>query len=162
MSPGCSVSLEFHSGSTCPTFWPPPRFIDYFFGPLVGGCGCFVLGAFRSRAARYGVAAFGPGPFVLGVGVSSPWGIDKHAALPEGYVLLKRKKAFAKGRSIIGYHSFILKKLLIAASQAIVLMINSVWYRDWDNSPLPAYGKPFMAFFKVLMILFIWLRSMTI
>ena len=49
-----------------------------------------------------------------------PWGIDKHAALPEGYILLKRKKAFAKGRSIIGYHSFILKKLLIAASQAIV------------------------------------------
>ena len=41
------------------------------------------------------------------------WGIDKHAALPEGYVLLKRKKAFATGRSIIGYHSFVLKKLLI-------------------------------------------------
>ena len=50
-------------------------------------------------------------------------------------------KAFAKGRSIIGYHSFILKKLLIAASQAIVLMINSVWYRGLGQLTTPCIWK---------------------
>ena len=55
------------------------------------------------------------------------WGINANGTLPVGFVFLKRKKSFLKGRTIISYSNSCIKELLKAASQAILLMIRLVW-----------------------------------
>ena len=55
------------------------------------------------------------------------WGINPSGTLPVGFVFLKRKKEFLKGRTIISYSNSCIKELLKAASQAILLMIRLVW-----------------------------------
>ena len=55
------------------------------------------------------------------------WGINPKGTLPVGFVFLKRKKEFLKGRTIISYSNSCIKDLLKAASQVILLMIRLVW-----------------------------------
>ena len=43
-----------------------------------------------------------------------PWGFRKGALLPYGFVFLKRKKQWAKGRTLISYHKSYQAKLLKA------------------------------------------------
>ena len=49
------------------------------------------------------------------------WGINPSGTLPVGFVFLKRKKEFLKGRTIISYSNSCIKKLLI------LLMVRLVW-----------------------------------
>ena len=56
-----------------------------------------------------------------------PWGVDSSGSLPVGFVLLKRKKMFRKGRTIVSCLHSPLRKLLAAAAYAIQLMLNTVW-----------------------------------
>ena len=58
------------------------------------------------------------------------WGINAKGTLPVGFVFLKRKKEFLKGRTIISYSNSCIKELLKAASQAILLMIRLVLARS--------------------------------
>ena len=55
------------------------------------------------------------------------WGISPSGTLPVGFIFLKRKKEFLKGRTIISYSNSCIKELLKAAAQAILLMIRLVW-----------------------------------
>ena len=48
-----------------------------------------------------------------------PWGVDASGSLPVGFVLLKRKKMFRQGRTIVSYLHAPLRKLLAGAAYAI-------------------------------------------
>ena len=52
-----------------------------------------------------------------------PWGVDASGSLPVGFVLLKRKKMFRKGRTIVSYLRAPLRKMLAGAAYAIQLML---------------------------------------
>ena len=56
-----------------------------------------------------------------------PWGIDKNASLPYGYVLLKAKKQFLSGRTIVAYKGSMLAKLLTGTAIALKLILQTTW-----------------------------------
>ena len=56
-----------------------------------------------------------------------PRGVDSSGSLPVGFVLLKRKKLFRKGRTIVSYLHAPLRRLLAGAAYAIQLMLCTVW-----------------------------------
>ena len=68
-----------------------------------------------------------------------PWGVDCSGSLPVGFVLLKRKKMFRKGRTIVSYLHAPLRRLLAAAAYAIQLMLSSVW--DGLDLSMPAIWR---------------------
>ena len=55
------------------------------------------------------------------------WGVSPNASLPTGFVFLKRKKHFRKGRTIISYFHAGLRRLLMATAQCISAMIFQAW-----------------------------------
>ena len=55
------------------------------------------------------------------------WSFSKSALLPRGTVFLKRKKQFAKGRTIISYSQSLRSKLLEMASVALTLMAKTLY-----------------------------------
>ena len=77
-----------------------------------------------------------------------PWSINPKGKLPNGFVFLKRKKQFAKGRTIISYCATPFCQLLKAASHAIVLMINTAWDRAFGLEPTPVIWNRLHEFFK--------------
>ena len=57
-----------------------------------------------------------------------PWGVDASGSLPVytvGFVLLKRKKMFRKGRTIVSYLHAPLRKLPAGAAYAMQLMLRT-------------------------------------
>ena len=62
-----------------------------------------------------------------------PRGVDSSGSLPVGFVLLKRRKMFRKGRTIVSYLHSPVRKLLAAAAYAIQLMLNTVWNLEWPR-----------------------------
>ena len=56
-----------------------------------------------------------------------PWGVDTSGSLPVGFVLLKRKKMFRKGRNIVSYLHAPLRRLLAGAAYAMRLMLCTLW-----------------------------------
>eukprot|EP00439_Symbiodinium_sp_Y106_P071233 s3851_g12.t1 len=56
-----------------------------------------------------------------------PWGVDASGSLPVGFALLKRKKMFRKGRTIVPYLHAPLRKMLAGAAYAIQLMLRTSW-----------------------------------
>ena len=69
------------------------------------------------------------------------WGINAKGTLLVGFVFLKRKKEFSKGRTIISYSNSCIKELLKAASQAILLMIRLVWPEAMGLAATPQLWK---------------------
>ena len=55
------------------------------------------------------------------------WGLDTSASLPYGHVLLKRKKQFLVGRTIVAYRGTILAKLLTGAALVLKQLLTTVW-----------------------------------
>ena len=55
------------------------------------------------------------------------WGVSPNASLPTGFVFLKGKKHFRKGRTIISYFHAGLRRLLMATAQGISAMIFQAW-----------------------------------
>ena len=53
--------------------------------------------------------------------------VDASGSLPVGFVLLKRKKMFRKGRTIVSYLHAPLRKMLAGAAYAIQLMLRTSW-----------------------------------
>ena len=68
-----------------------------------------------------------------------PWGIDRKGSLPVGFVLLKRKKLFLKGRTIVSYLRAPIRRFLNATAYVIQLMVRTVWPSIEDS--LPAIWK---------------------
>ena len=76
------------------------------------------------------------------------WGINANGTLPVGFVFLKRKKSFLKGRTIISYSDSCIKDLLKAASQAILLMIRLVWPEAMGMATTPQLWKSLHEFLQ--------------
>ena len=74
------------------------------------------------------------------------WGISPSGTLPVGFIFLKRKKEFLKGRTIISYSSSCIKELLKAAAQAILLMIRLVWPEAMGLATTPQLWKSLHGF----------------
>ena len=74
------------------------------------------------------------------------WGINPSGTLPVGFIFLKRKKEFLKGRTIISYSNSCIKELLKAASQAILLMIRLVWPEAMGLATTPQLWKNMHSF----------------
>ena len=55
------------------------------------------------------------------------WGIRKKAGLPYGFIFLKRKKQWQKGRTLISYFQSFQGKLLKAVSKALGSMLQQQW-----------------------------------
>ena len=83
------------------------------------------------------------------------WGINPSGTLPVGCVFLKRKKEFLKGRTIISYSNSCIKKLLIAAAQAILLMVRLVWPQAMGLATTPQLWRSMHEFYVELIQLFI-------
>ena len=75
-----------------------------------------------------------------------PWGVDLSGSLPVGFVLLKRKKLFRQGRTIVSYLHAPLRRLLAGAAYAIQLMLCTVW-QGLDLS-IPAIWRQVHQFFQ--------------
>ena len=65
------------------------------------------------------------------------WGLDTSASLPYGYVLLKRKKQFLVGRTIVAYRGTILAKLLTGAALVLKRLLTTVWGFSFGGSATP-------------------------
>ena len=76
------------------------------------------------------------------------WGINANGTLPVGFVFLKRKKSFLKGRTIVSYSDSCIKDLLKAASQAILLMIRLVWPEAMGMATTPQLWKSLHEFLQ--------------
>ena len=74
------------------------------------------------------------------------WGINPSGTLPVGFIFLKRKKEFLKGRTIISYSNSCIKELLKVASQAILLMIRLVWPEAMGLATTPQLWKSMHSF----------------
>lgn len=55
------------------------------------------------------------------------WGINWGAHLPQGFIFLKKKKQFQKGRTIISYEGSTFALLLKFAATALEAMLTQVW-----------------------------------
>ena len=76
------------------------------------------------------------------------WGINPSGTLPVGFVFLKRKKEFLKGRTIISYSNSCIKKLLIAAAQAILLMVRLIWPEAMGLATTPQLWRSLHEFLR--------------
>ena len=65
------------------------------------------------------------------------WGLDTSASLPYGHVLLKRKKQFLVGRTIVAYRGTILAKLLTGAALVLKQLLTTVWGFSFGGSATP-------------------------
>ena len=65
------------------------------------------------------------------------WGLDTSASLPYGYVLLKRKKQFLVGRTIVAYRGTILAKLLTGAALVLKQLLTTGWGFSFGGSATP-------------------------
>ena len=65
------------------------------------------------------------------------WGIRNDCQLPFGFVLLKRKKSFEKGRSIISCRRSVMEDLLRGTAAALQLMVRTVWPEALGLESLP-------------------------
>ena len=73
--------------------------------------------------------------------------IDANARLPQGFVFLKQKKEFRKGRSVIAYNGTVTEKLQRGATSAIQEMIHTCFPSHFGSQPLPLIWDKLHKFF---------------
>ena len=69
------------------------------------------------------------------------WGINTQSTLPQGFVFLKQKKSWAKGRTIISYKNSTLARLLKAVAIALDTMVKQTWPSAPGNASTPELWK---------------------
>ena len=69
------------------------------------------------------------------------WSFCKSASLPRGTVFLKRKKQFAKGRTIISYAQSLCSKLLEMASIVLTVMAKTLYSDSPGMQSMPQLWK---------------------
>ena len=69
------------------------------------------------------------------------WGINTQSTLPQGFVFLKQKKQWAKGRTIISYRNSTLARLLKAVAIALDTMVRQTWPSAPGNASTPELWK---------------------
>ena len=75
------------------------------------------------------------------------WGINASGRLPQGFVFLKEKKEFRKGRSVIAYNGTITEKLQRGTASAIEQMIHTCFPSHFGSLPLPMIWEKLHQFF---------------
>ena len=65
------------------------------------------------------------------------WGIRKDAKLPTGFVFLKRKKQFLKGRTLISYFRSYYAVLMQVTAQTIDSMCVQLWPQTFGQLSVP-------------------------
>ena len=74
--------------------------------------------------------------------------VDFSKDLPCGYIVMKRKKQWNKGRTIVAYGSTCIGKLLKLAALAIQELLNSTWPSHFGNRLAPTIWKDIHRFFE--------------
>ncbi|CAE7402099.1 unnamed protein product [Symbiodinium sp. CCMP2592] len=74
------------------------------------------------------------------------WAFTEAAPLPQGTVFLKRKKQFAKGRTIISYSNSLCSKLLQLTSIALTLMVKTLFADSPGMQSMPQLWKSLHAY----------------
>ena len=73
--------------------------------------------------------------------------VDFSKALPYGYIMMKRKKQWNKGRTIVAYGSTCIGKILKLAALAIQELLNSTWPCHFGNRLTPGIWRDIHQFF---------------
>ena len=76
------------------------------------------------------------------------WGINWGAHLPQGFIFLKGKKQYKKGRTIISYKGSTYAKLLKYAATALEAMLKQVWPQSLGQYSTPEIWKAIHQFFQ--------------
>ncbi|CAE7203288.1 unnamed protein product [Symbiodinium sp. CCMP2592] len=74
------------------------------------------------------------------------WAFKETAPLPQGTVFLKRKKQFAKGRTIISYSNSLCSKLLELTSIALTLMVKTLFADSPGMQSMPQLWRSLHAY----------------
>ena len=69
------------------------------------------------------------------------WGINTSSTLPHGFVHLKRKKMFNKGRTLISYFGSRYGKLMQATARTLDTMCVMLWPQEAGQLSVPAIWK---------------------
>ena len=78
--------------------------------------------------------------------------VDFKKDLPYGYIMMKRKKQWTKGRTIVAYGSTCIGKLLKLAALAIQELLNSTWPSHFGNRLTPTIWKDIHRFFETTVL----------
>ena len=75
------------------------------------------------------------------------WGINKKSSLPYGFVFLKRKKQFLKGRTLISYYNRRFARLLQVTARTIDAMVLQLWPQTMGQLAVPQIWTRIHSFF---------------
>ena len=78
------------------------------------------------------------------------WGINWGATLPQGFIFLKMKKQFKKGRTIISYKGSTYANLLKYAANALEAMLKQVWPQSLGQYSIPEIWKATHMYFQTV------------
>ena len=76
------------------------------------------------------------------------WGINWGASLPQGFIFLKAKKQYKKGRTIISYKGSTYATLLKFAANALEAMLKQVWPQSLGQYSTPEIWKATHRYFQ--------------
>ena len=77
------------------------------------------------------------------------WGIRKDATLPTGFVFLKRKKQFLKGRTLISYFRSYYAVLMQVTARTIDSMCVQLWPQTFGQLSVPNIWRAIHEHFTV-------------
>ena len=91
------------------------------------------------------------------------WAIKKKSSLPYGFVFLKRKKQFLKGRTLISYYNSRFGRLLQVTARTIDSMVLQLWPQTiWANWLFHRFGHVSTPFSTTRHWIAGWITSMII
>ena len=76
------------------------------------------------------------------------WAINKKSNLPYGFVFLKKKKQFLKGRTLISYYNSRYGRLLQVTARTLDSMLLQLWPQSMGQLAVPQIWSRIHAFFK--------------
>ena len=80
--------------------------------------------------------------------VKYKWAINKKSNLPYGFVFLKKKKQFLKGRTLISYYNSRYGRLLQVTARTLDSMLLQLWPQSMGQLAVPQIWSRIHAFFK--------------
>ena len=76
------------------------------------------------------------------------WGINKKSTLPYGFVFLKKKKQFLKGRTLISYYNSRFGRLLQVTARTLDSMVLQLWPQSMGQLAVPQIWSRIHTFFR--------------
>ena len=75
------------------------------------------------------------------------WGVNKKSTLPYGFVFLKKKKQFLKGRTLISYYNSRFGRLLQVTARTLDSMVLQLWPQSMGQLAVPQIWSRIHKFF---------------